>query len=157
MATSDKDMRIDFKGYIRDVLSGDSLNNALAFADFLQANDMQPGGQHGAIEYQNQCLCYMHIVGSDQMPGPWTVWTDGVYSEEDPAVPMNDQLKAIAWAHVNHCANCGGGCNPGTNKLILGRPFEGVCSANMAFTDPDPEALKCLEKLLLMRKLSFGN
>jgi len=154
---SDKDMRSDFEGFVKDVLNGDTLKTALDFAVFLRANDMIAGGEHGEISYKNKCLCYMHLDGDEQAPGPWTIWTEGDYSNEHEDVPMDERMKEIAWEHVNHCANCGGSCSPGTSKVIFGKEFENVCSADMAFHIPDTEALECVKKLLEMRKIVLSN
>ena len=133
-------------------LTGDTLQNALDFAAFLKANEMIAGGPHGEINYRGECLCYMHLDGAAQAPGPWTIWTEGDYSSECADVPMGEAMKQIAWAHVNPCASCGGSCSPGTRKTVFGKEFDNVCSATMAFYIPDAEALECVKKLLLMRK-----
>lgn len=135
-----------------DILSGDTLKAALDFAAFLEANDMTAGGSHGDISYKDNCVCYMHLDGGAQKPSPWTIWTEGDYSGEREGIPMDEHMKEIAWAHVNFCADCGGGCSPGKRKVIFGKEFDNVCSADMAFYMPDAEALKCVKKLLEMRK-----
>ena len=154
---SDKDMRSDFEGFVKAVLNGDTLKTALDFAAFLRANDMIAGGEHGEISYKDKCLGYMYLDGIEQAPGPWTIWTQGDYSKEHEDVPMDERMKEIAWAHVNHCASCGGSCSPGTRKVIFGKEFENVCSADMAFHSPDTEAMECIMKLLETRKIILSN
>jgi len=154
---NDKYMRSDFEGFVKAVLNGDTLNTALDFAAFLRANDMTAGGEHGEISYMGKCLCYMHLDGIEQAPGPWTIWTEGDYSKEHEDVPMDERMKGIAWAHVNHCASCGGSCSPGMHKVIFGKVFENVCSADMAFHTPDTEAMECIKKLLEKRKIVLSN
>lgn len=140
-----------FEDSINNVLSGATLQNALSFAAYLRENDIIAGGKHGVVRYRDKDVCYIHMDGAEQLPGPWTIWTEGDYSAEHKDVPLDEHMKEIAWAHVNFCTNCGGGCNPGTDKTILGRDFAGVCSAAMAFNDPDAETLECVKKLLEMR------
>ena len=137
---------------IRDVLCGDTLENALDFLAFLRANEMNAGGEHGSVSYKGECVAYMHLDDSEQMPGPWTIWTEGDYSRERADVPMSGQMKQIAWNHVNFCTSCGCGSQPGQRKTILGREFEHVCNADMAFYLPDAQALACVKQLLTMRK-----
>ena len=137
---------------INDTLSGGSLTNALDFAAFLRANDMTAVGEHGEVSYKDKCLCYMHIDGTAQKPGPWTIWTEGDYSGEHSDAQTDEHTKTIAWANVNFCASCGGDCSPGTRKTIFGRDFDNVCGAAMAFTDPGAEALECVKELMMMRK-----
>ena len=149
----EKDKYSDFEGFVNDVLSGETLKTALDFMVFLKENEMVAGGEHGEISYKNKCVCYMHLDGVEQAPGPWTIWTEGDYSNEHDGFPIDDCIKEIAWAHVNHCAKCGGSCSPGTNKIIFGKEFTNVCSADMAFHNPDIATLECVKKLLEMRKL----
>lgn len=153
-------MRTDFEGFITDVLRDDNemLQNALDFAAYLRANEMLPGGEHGAIDYKDECLCYMHLDGLNEEPGPWTIWIEGGdYSSEHEDVPMNERMKEIAWAHVNFCVSCGCGSQPGMHKTIFRKEFDNVCNADMAFYKPDAETLECVKKLLEMRKNEISN
>jgi len=142
---------------MNSVLSGDTLTNALSFAAFLSENDMAAGGEHGAVSYKSEVVCYMHIDGAEQMPGPWTIWPEGDYSSERENVLLGEGLKEIAWKNVNFCGDCGAGCSPGNRKAIFGKEFDNVCGAVMAFTDPCAETLECVKKLLEMRKLAISN
>ena len=128
------------------------MKNALDFAAYIRTNEMVAGGNHGEVCYKDKCICYMHLDGTEQEPGPWTIWTDGDYGRERADVPIDKHTKEIAWAHVNFCADCGGSCSPGKRKVIFGKEFDNVCSADMAFYVPDAEALECVKKLLDMRK-----
>ena len=149
---SEKDVYADLAGRMSDVLSGDTLKNALDFAAFLRANGLTVGENLGEVTYAGEGMCYMHIDGSEQVPGPWTIWIGGDFSGERADVPIDEDMKRIAWEHVNFCADCGGDCSPGTTKVIFGREYDGVCSSDMMFTDPDAQALECAERLLLMKK-----
>ena len=145
-------LRDDFEGYVSDILSGEMLKNALDFAAFLKANDMSAGGEHGAAKYKGKCICYMFLEKGEEMPAPWTIWSEGDYSVEHKDVPISQHLKEIAWAKVNICTSCGGKCSPGASKVIFGKEFVHVCSAAMAFYMPDAEVLECVKKLLEIRK-----
>ena len=140
---------------INNVLSGDALKNALDFAEYLNANKMTANGAE--ISYQGKPVCYMHLEGAEDYPGPWTIWTEGDYRSEHEDVPMDDNMKEIAWSNVNTCGDCGGDCSPGKSKLIFGKKFDNVCNADMAFYIPDAETLKCVKKLLEMRKHMIAN
>ena len=135
---------------INDVLTGEIKQNALDFAAYLKANEMTVNGIE--VSYKGKSVCYMHLDGKEEKPGPWTIWTDGDYSNENADIPLDGRMKEIAWKNVNICASCGGKCSPGTSKTIFGKEFDNVCSADMAFYMPDAEALECLKKLLEMRK-----
>ena len=146
-----------FEDSIREKLTGDSLTNALDFAAYVKENGMTTKGEHGEVSYMEKALCYTYIDGSERMPGPWTVWTEGNYSVENRAVPMDAGMKEIAWANVNYCGNCGNACSPGKTATILGKDFENVCSAVMVFTDPDADTMQCVKKLMDMRKHAIFN
>ena len=137
---------------IKNSLHGDTQQNALDFIEYLKENNMIAGGEHGAVSYNDQPVCYMHIDSSEDMPGPWTIWTEGDYSGENVIDSVDEHDKEIAWEHVNYCGNCGGNCSPGIHKVIFGKEFDNVCNADMAFYMPNAETLECVKKLLLMRK-----
>ena len=138
------------KNKMNEFLSGEVLKNALNFAAYLEANEMTFNS--GVVSYKDKDICYMHLDSSDEYPSPWTIWTAGDYISEHEDVPISEQMKEIAWANINNCGDCGSGCNPGSRKVIFGKVFDNVCSADMDFYKPDAEALECLKKLLEMRK-----
>ena len=99
------------------------------------------------ISYNGKPICYMHLDSAKEYPGPWTIWTEGDYRIE--------RMKEIAWANVNVCGDCGAACSPGKRKVIFGKAFDNVCSADMAFYIPNVDTLACVKKLLTMRKLAI--
>jgi len=143
------------KQTINEVLSGEVLQNALDFVEYLEVNEMVVNGAE--ISYKGKVVCYMHLDGAKEYPSPWTIWTEGDYSSEHENIPLSDQMKKIAWAHINNCEDCGAGCTPGQRKVIFGKAFDNVCNADMAFYIPDVETLECVKKLLEMRKYTIDN
>lgn len=143
----------NIKDAFKAVLSGDALKNALDFADFLEANEMEVDGAQ--VSRKSKVMCYMHLEGGENYPAPWTIWTEGDYSGEH--CDITPGMKEIAWANVNLCSDCGGSCTPGTRKSIFGKEFDGVCSADMAFYIPGGEALECVKKLLEIRKMAVDD
>ena len=136
-------------------LKGETLSNANNFAQFLESEGMLAGGEHGAVTYNGKIVCYMHIDGNDEVPGPWTVWPDGDYSTDSDDLSLCDKNKEIAWANINICGDCGGKCAPGSTKTIFGKQLDNVCGAVLAFCDPKGEALECLKEVLKIRKNSL--
>ena len=136
---------------IGKALNGDAQKNALDFIAYLNANEMIVGENHSEVSYKGEIICYMHIDGSDQVPGPWTIWSDdnAVYEHVDAS--LDEHTKEIAWAHANVCGSCGGDCSPGKRKTIFGKEIDNICSATFMFTNPDAETLECVKKLLEMR------
>ena len=150
--TSNENSNIKTENSFKKALSGDALKSALDLMEFFKSNEMLAGGEHGDVNYKGKCMCYMYINDSTQMPGPWTIWPEGDYSEEQEAVPMNADMKEIAWANVNFCTSCGCGSQPGSQKVVFGKTFDNVCNSAMAFYVPDFQTLECVKNLLLMRK-----
>ncbi|MCL2527488.1 MAG: hypothetical protein FWE42_03635 [Defluviitaleaceae bacterium] len=130
-------------------LKGDALSNALNFAAFVTANGIATG--EGQLTYDGQAVCYFHVDGKDEMPGPWTIWTEGDYASAPEGFPINQETKETAWANINICGSCGGSCSPGETKTVFGKEFDGVCGAIMAFTNPGKETQAGLFKILEMR------
>ena len=134
-------------------LSGDTLANANDFARFLESEGMVAGGEHGAVTYNESTICYLHIDGKDEVPGPWTVWPDGDYSVNTPELSLSENQKEIAWANINICADCGCECAPGSTKDVFGKQFDNLCAgAVLAFCNPSGETLECLKVILKSRK-----
>ena len=147
---NNKQASIKIEDKFKEVLVGGTLKNALNFATFLQQNAMEYDGTR--ITYNNECVCYTHIDGSEQMPGPWTIWPEGDFSAQCQAVPMSERMKEIAWACVNICTTGHCDSSPGVRKTVFGKVYDNACTSALAFTNPDAEALECLKKILLMRK-----
>ena len=147
---SDQIMK-SFEEKIIDTLSGVTQKRALEFANFLNTNGMELDENHSMIIHQGKTLAYIHMDGNAEMPGPWSVWPEGDFSTVPQDYDFDENMKEIAWEHINYCANCGGNCAPGYTKTVFGKEFEGVCGSVTVFTDPDEKAMKCLEKLLLMK------
>ena len=136
---------------INDVLKGDTQKNALEFVAFLTANEMIAGGEHGEVNYKGEVICYLYIDGSDQIPGPWTIWSDDNDVYENDNISLDEDIRKLAWSHANTCGSCGGDCSPGKSKIILGKEFDNICSSTFMFTNPNAKALECVKKLLEMR------
>jgi len=137
---------------INEVLKGDTKKNALDFVAYLNDSEMIVGENHSEVSYKDECICYMHIDGSDQVPGPWTIWSDDNAIYEHGDALLDDHTMEIAWAHANTCGSCGGGCSPGKRKTIFDKEFDNICSSTFMFTNPDAETLECVKMLLAMRK-----
>jgi len=136
-------------------LSGDALTNANDFAKFLECEGMIAGGEHFTVTYNDKNICYLHVGGEDEVPGPWTVWPDGDFSVDTPELTLSESQKEIAWANVNKCGDCGAGCAPGNTGTVFGKQFENLCSATLAFCNPGGETLELVKTILKARKSSL--
>ena len=131
---------------ISNAQKNDVQKDVLNFVEYLKANELSVNGAE--VSYKGNAVCYMHVDSGENYPSPWTIWTEGDYSDEHE----DARMKEIAWANINKCGNCGAGCNPGKRKTIFGKEFDNVCSSDMAFYKPDAETLECVKKLLEIRK-----
>ena len=134
--------------------TGDSLRNALDFAEYIKANGMTYDGEY-EIHYNGKLACYINTPSDESQM--WSIWTVGDYSKAYEEYPIDERAKAIAWANVVHCGNCDGtDCDPGKTETIFGKEFANVCrgadSIAMRFINPDAEALECAKIMVGMRK-----
>ncbi len=139
---------------INDVLNGDTQKNALDFVAYLRANEipLDEAENYWEVKYKDECVCFIWINGSDEMPGPWTIWSAQVHGTWNTDINLDKQTKEIAWANVNVCGNCGDCSNVGgMRKMILGKEFDNLCNSAMAFTNPDVDALECAKKMVETR------
>jgi len=151
-----------FDEHITETLAGDTQKNALDFAAFLKASGMTTGEGHGMVEghsmvmYDGKVIAYMHMDGKPDLPGPWTIWPSWKQTVMDGFI-LDEATIAIVHANVNICSNCARNCARGSTKTVYGKSFDNVCGAKLAFTDPNPETLKCVKTLLEMIKEDIQN
>jgi hypothetical protein len=150
------------ENYINEFLIDTHKNNALDFISYLRTNDMlfERGGGYWEgklywyIKFKDEYVFYV-LIGSEEKPGhgPWIIWSDDSNSDCYEDFQLEENIKEIAWKNVVVCGNCGG-CSKGkgTNKMIFGKEFQNTCITTMKFIDPDTETIKCLEKLMEIRK-----
>jgi len=151
---------------IRDALAGDARKNALAFIAFLHNNKMQfergggywKGKLYWCFSYMGESVCYILLLSSTSTVDstePWVVWTDDSSSKWFEDYPLDDQSKKTAWDNIDFCGNNGeacGGCTGRTRKAIFGKDFNNVCGTTFRFNNPNEDAVKCMMKLVTIRK-----
>lgn len=131
------------------------------FADFLSANKMsieKAGGywenqQYFYVKYRGEFVCYILINGKDDEAKfyPFTVWSDDSNSDWYCNIDLAEHTKSIAIKHIDICEHCGA-CAGGTKKQIFGNWYDNVCRTTFRFVNPSIDELKCLKKLVLLRK-----
>ena len=142
-----------------ELLTGDTLKDALDFAEFIKENKFFWNGEFD-IFYQNELLCYIDIPTEKKKR--FQIWTVGDYSHELQEFPLSVVQKEIALEHVAKCTNCSDmNCGPGKNETIFGKKFPTVChgveNLAMKFNNPTGQTLEVVKKLLLMRKYLIDN
>jgi hypothetical protein len=152
------------ENYIFDVLIGDTQKNALDFVAYLRANEMLFEKGKGywedklywMIKYKDEYVCFILVngygsVGDKTEPEGWIIWSDDSGSNWFENFHLDDYIKKIAWDNVDFCAKCGS-CSGGTSKTIFGKAFDKICRTTFRFNNPDVQALKCVKKMVELRK-----
>jgi len=142
-----------------EYFTGDTLKNALDFAEFLRANEMVYNGDY-EIHYKGKLACYIDTPNDKSYM--WRIWTVGDYSNEYDEFPIDERTKEIAWANVVYCGNCDDvDCDPGKTEIIFGKEFVNVCrgadNLAMRYKNPNAETLECMKKMVDMRKYVVDN
>lgn len=70
--------------------------------------------------------------------------------------PIENNLKEIAWKHVDSCGNCGS-CGGGRKKIIFGKEFASVCGCTFRIDNPNKEDLLFIKKMVEIRKKEILN
>ena len=142
---------------INDVLKGDTQKNAMELVAYLRAKefaistlDEKDADTWSGFDVAD--LCYVNVNGSDQFPGPWTVWIAANNLGQHSEGLADECVKEFAWSHVSPCGSCGGKCSPGTHTTVFGRDFENVCSHNLIFINPDAKTVEGMKKIVDIRK-----
>ncbi|MEG2596992.1 MAG: hypothetical protein RR977_01090 [Oscillospiraceae bacterium] len=142
--------------YIDEYLSGDNCKIALEFTSFLRANSLQFAKDESAcwknkiyywIQYNDKCVCFISIMDPDEKDNLWTVWSDDIDSDLLDESSVTDELKLIAWDHVDHCGSCDS-CSGGRHKIIFGKEFNDVCGCTFRFDNPTENDLKFMKKMI---------
>ena len=143
---------------MKDVLKGDAQKHALDLIAHLRAGEGEkfPIAKHNESDESlwliGEGVGTMFINGSDDFPGPWTLWVDGDNIGEHTASDVDEHVKTVAWENIAPCGSCGGQCSPGSHRRVFGKDFENVCTSTLMFTNPDADTLACLKKIVDVRK-----
>ena len=143
---------------INNVLKGDPQKNALDFIAHLRADEksgdfsIEMHDEKDESGWSVSNLGFIVINGSDDFPGPWTMWLEVNNIGEHSEAPVDEHIKEFAWAHVSPCGSCGGDCSPGTSTKVFGRGFENVCQHNLMFVNPDADAVGRMKAIIDIKK-----
>lgn len=142
------------KEYINENLNGEAEQTALAFVEYLKANnltfykdncDCWKDKIYYWVNRGDECVCFIAIKDPDEPQNLWTVWSDECKLYEDYTV--DEQIKETAWQYVDHCGNCGS-CGGGKSKIIFGKTFDSVCGCTFRIDNPNSSDLPFLKKMI---------
>ena len=139
---------------IKSTLNGDAQKNALELIAHITANDftITMNDENDESGWVVPNLGFIMINGSEEFPGPWTMWMEVNNIGEHSELPIDEHIKEFAWANIAPCGSCGGDCSPGITSKIFGKVFENTCQSNLMFTNPDAEAVDRIKKIVDIRK-----
>jgi len=146
---------------INNVLNGDAKVNALdlvAHIRALEESDNYTISMHDEKDetgWVASNLGFIFISGSDDFPGPWTMWMEAGNIGEGLEHPADDHIKEFAWSHVSPCGSCGGNCSPGISTKVFGKDFDNTCQSNLIFINPSAETVNSMKKLVDIKREAF--
>ena len=94
------------------------------------------------------------IKDPDEPQNLWTVWSDDIKSEWLDKYDANDEIKELAWKHIDHCGHCGS-CGGGQRKVIFGREFKAVCGCTFRVDNPSVEDLPFLKEMIKLCIMNY--
>lgn len=145
--------------YIISELSPEDQNVALDFVEYLRNSEMEFVKDNGywkdkiyyLIKYHAECVCFIAIKNPDEKENRWTVWSDDIHSNWLGENQLEEELKQIAWSHVDTCKNCGS-CGGGKPKMIFGKEFSEVCGCTFRIDNPGTGDFRFMKKMVEIRK-----
>lgn len=145
--------------YVISELSMEDQRIALNFISYLRNSGMEFVKDKGywkdkiyyLIKYQEKCVCFIAIKDPDEKENRWTVWSDDIHSDWLGEKQLEEDMKAIAWSHVDTCENCGS-CGGGKPKVIFGKEFSRVCGCTFRIDNPSAGDLLFMKKMVEIRK-----
>jgi len=144
---------------LKDNLSGDLLANALDLVDYLKKNGMTNGTNPGDTRfyYKGELMCIFITFKNEHNPSGGLMIFDCPLTGHE-GFPIEESVQEFVRAHVNKCGSCGGDCGHeqrGATKVIFGKEYDNLCSSEVAFFDPDAEAVEKIKKLMDLWKFKI--
>ena len=122
-------VELSIEDYICKELCFEEQKIALDFISFLRDNHLIFYKDNCAcwkdkiyywVKLVKECVCFIAIKDPEETDNHWTVWSDDMSSEWLDKYPVDDEIKEIAWKHIDHCGACGS-CGGGRYKVIFGK------------------------------------
>jgi len=106
------------------------------------------------VTYKGKRVC---ILSMNDVSENFIIDIVGNFSTEYRNIPIDENIKKIAWENINHCLYVEDfffckRCSRGQRKTIFDKEFDDVCRFVMSFSDMKTEVFECIKKLLEMRK-----
>ena len=156
---------LNIDDYIRRELSSEEQKVAMSFVSFLQDNHLSFYKDNGAywkdkiyywVKLNDECVCFIAIKDPGEKNNHWTVWSADMGSQWLEKDFVDDDIKEIAWKHVDHCGRCGS-CGGGRHKIIFGKKFDDVCGCTFRIDNPKHDDIAFLKKMVEIRIKEISN
>ena len=144
---------MDIKDALKNNLKGDALENALGFAYYLIEKGLEP-----VMEWDKGCRFVKNgrspclFVFNMQNNGEWFI-CDMPVTVEPEWEQLCDSLKEFILSNIKVCSvhvgePCGCGSEPGVSKVVFGKGYDNLCTAEIQFINPDAGVLKKLKEVV---------
>ena len=155
---------LKIEDYVRIELPPEERQLALDFVAYLRSINLEFEKDEGywqdkvyyIVKKGAKGICFIAIKDPDEPDNHWTIWSDDMGSKWLANDSLEQELKEIAWRHVDICGNCGS-CGGGRSKNIFGREFLTVCGCTFRVDNPDAQDLKFLKKMVEFRIAEIEN
>lgn len=147
---------INIKDYILKELSREAQSAALSFVLFLEENGITFYKDNGACwkdkiyywcKFNDECIAFISIKDPDEPQNLWTVWSCDMKSEWFDSYNADDEIKTLAWKHIDLCRDCGS-CGGGRHKTVFGRNFGAVCGCTFRADNPNAKDIEFLKQMV---------
>ena len=142
---------------LQDKLSGDRLDAARQFSEFLEESELEikkdqslfwREKQYYHVTYRDSFVCYLSIADPDDAGCDWTVFS--VNSPSYASADVSEDLRGVAWRHVDLCRYCGS-CGGGRPRTVFGRRFDEVCGCTFRVDNAGTAELPFLREMVRLR------
>ena len=148
----------EIEDYIIKELVLNDRSIAMDFVKYLRTKDLYFVKDNGywrdkiyyLIKYNGECVCFIAIKDPEEKDNRWTVWSADMDSKCLLENQVEEELKKVAFSHVDTCGNCGS-CGGGKHKIIFGREFSKVCGCTFRIDNPNEKDLLFMKKMVEIR------
>jgi len=127
------------------------------FFTYLEENEMIINGTHWEscynVHYKGKLVC--NLCMNEECVN-FLIEIVGDYSTEYKNIPIDENIKKIAWENVRCCSDWGcsdvNRCGFGKRKTIFDKEFDNVCRYVIRFDEMNLKIFECIKQLLKMRK-----
>ena len=123
---ADQTIALDFVRYLHE-----------AETNCIRDNGYWKDKRYYRVKFHQGYVCFLSISDPDEKENRWTVWSAPMDADCLSEFPIDEELKEIAWKHVDPCASCGS-CGGGKRKAVFGGCLKMYANARFGLIIPMP-------------------